>query len=269
MLHALSLYRRLILIHIRSQMQYRTAFLFDVLATGLITLLGFATLALVLQRFGSVGGWRLAEVAFLYGMIELSYGTMDMVFTGFDPDRFSPAVRFGRFDQLLLRPVNLTLQVLGSDFILRRVGRILQGGAVLGLALYWLEVDWTVGKLLYLPAIFIGLVAFFGGLSIFGAALTFWTIERIEAVHILTSGGAEMMSYPMHIYPGWLKGFFTYILPAIFLLYYPALYFMDKPSPLAFPFPPQLLPLLAGLVVLGAGLGFWNYGLRFYQSTGS
>jgi ABC-2 type transport system permease protein len=267
--HSIHLYLRLISVQVRSQMQYRASFLLDVVSTALITLLGFASLAFVFHRFESIAGWSLAEVAFLYGCVELAFGLMDMIFSGFDPQNFGRQVRLGFFDQIMLRPASLTLQVLGSEFVLRRLGRIFQGGAVLVLALYWLEFSWTLEKLLYLPLVLLGQVCFFGGLFIIGATLSFWTVDSLEAVNIFTYGGAEMIAYPMHIYPDWLRHFFTFFLPAIFLNYYPALYFLDKSDPFNLPsFAPFLAPA-AGLAVLLAGLVFWKFGIRSYQSTGS
>ena len=94
-------------------------------------------------------------------------------------------------------------------------------------------------------------------------------MQRVEAINIFTYGGAEMMSYPMHIYSQWMRRFFTYVLPAIFLVYYPALYVMDKPDPLHFPaFAPFLSPL-AGASVMLASLVFWRFGVRHYESTGT
>lgn len=265
----LSVYRRLLGIQVRSQLHYRVAFLFDVLATALITTLGFGTLALVLQRFGTVAGWSLPEMAFLFGLVESAYGSMDMLFSGFDPQVFGQHVRRGTFDQLLLRPLSLTLQVLGSEFVLRRVGRILQGAAIFGYALANLEIHWTPFKALYLPLVFASLVCFFGGLSIVGATLSFWTVEALEVVNIFTSGGNEMISYPMHIYQDWLRRFFTFVIPAIFLNYYPALFFLGKPDPLGMPgFAPFLAPVV-GLGALLLSLAFWRFGIRHYQSTGT
>lgn len=267
--HSINLYRKLISVQIRSQMQYRASFVLDVIATATITLLGFASLAFVFDRFGSIAGWTLPEVAFLYGMVELAFGLMDMIFSGFDPQHFGRQVRLGFFDQIMLRPASLTLQVLGSEFVLRRLGRILQGGAVLALAFAWLEVPWTPAKLLYLPVVLLGQVCFFGGLFITGATLSFWTVESLEAVNIFTYGGAEMISYPMHIYSDWMRRFFTYILPAIFLNYYPALFFLEKSDPFHAPPWASFLAPLAGLAVLLAAQAFWNFGVRYYQSTGS
>ena len=269
-MHApLDLYRRLIATQMRAQMQYPVAFWFDLFTTGLITTLSFGSLALILQRFEGIGGWTLGEVAFLYGMVEMAFGVMDMLFSGFDPPYFARYVRLGQFDQLLLRPVNVTLQVLGSRLEIRRLGRIGQGLVIFCVALALTKVRWTLVKLLYLPVVFISLVSFFGGLFIVGATITFWTVESIEVINILTYGGNEMIAYPMHIYRDWMRRFFTIIVPAIFLNYYPALYFLDKPDPFNLPgFAPFLAPV-AGLGTLALALAFWGFGIRHYTSTGS
>ncbi len=269
MRHTIAVYRHLLGIQIRSQLQYRAAFLLEVLASVVINGMFFLSLALVLQRFESLGGWGLGEIAFLYGMVDTAFATMDAIFSGFDPGFFGRWIRLGTFDQLMLRPVNLTVQVLGSRFVVRRLGRLLQGIAIFVLALTILEVHWTLLKVLFLPLVLMGMVAFFGGLFIIGATITFWTVESIEVVNIFTYGGSEMISYPMHIYPGWLRTFFTYIVPAIFLNYYPALYFLDRPDPLGLPtWAPAMAPVV-GFGVLGLALLFWRFGVRYYQSTGT
>lgn len=263
------LYRRLVAYEVRSQMQYRVPFLLDSLASFMATFISFATLALILQRFENIAGWRLGEVAFLYGMVETAFGIMDMLFSGFDPPSFGRRVRLGTFDQMLLRPVSITLQVFASNIQMRRLGRIAQGILVLGVAISLLDIHWTALKLIYLPVILASMVVFFGGLFVIGATITFWTVESIEAINILTYGGSEMMAYPMSIYPVWMRRFFTFVVPAIFLNYYPALYILDKPDPFNLPSWAVFLSPVAGLAVLLAGLIFWHYGIRHYQSTGT
>lgn len=264
-----AVYRRLIAIQMRAQLQYRAAFVLEVLSTGITLFLFFASIAFVLQRFGTLGGWTLGELAFLWGTVEFAFGLMDMIFSGFDPANFGKYVRQGLFDQLLLRPVSITTQVLGSEFILRRLGRIAQGVVIFSFALTLADIHWTVGKVLYLPLIIAGLVCFFGGLFMIGATISFWTVESLEAINILTYGGTEMMAYPMHIYPDWLRRTFTYIVPAIFLNYYPALYFLGKPDPFGLPPVFFFISPLVGAGVLGGALLFWRYGIQHYQSTGT
>ncbi|MFQ5592952.1 MAG: ABC transporter permease [Anaerolineae bacterium] len=266
---SVDIYRRLISVEIRGQLQYRLAFLFDLFATALITTVEFGTLALIFQRFENIGGWTLGEVAFLFGMVETAFGTMDLLFSGFDPSFFGQQVRRGSFDQLLIRPINITVQVLGSKLLIRRLGQVAQGGVILGIAFRLLDIHWTVAKLVYLPMVVVSQVCFFAGLFIIGSTITFWTVESIEVVNIFTYGGNEMISYPMHIYQDWIRRFFTFVVPAIFLNYYPALFFLDKPDLFHMPaFAPFLAPV-AGLGVLGVALAFWRFGIRHYQSTGS
>jgi ABC-2 type transport system permease protein len=267
--HTLGSYFRLLGAQMRSQLQYRVSFLLDVFSTAFFTITEFGALALVLTRFETIDGWTLAEVAFLYGLVELSFGLMDMLFAGFDPTFFGQGVRKGTFDQFLLRPVPIIWQVLSSDLTLRRIGRILLGIVIFVAALRFNDLDWTLVKVIYLPFVVMGMVLFFGGLFMIGSSITFWTIEAIEAVNILTYGGSFLISYPMSIYQEWLRRIFTFVIPAIFLNYYPALYFLDKPDPFNFPFVAHFLAPVAGAVVFALALVFWRFGLEHYQSTGS
>jgi ABC-2 type transport system permease protein len=269
MRHAFFLYRRLIGVQIRSQMAYRGPFFMELLGVGLITTLEFASLALVFERFENLGGWSLGQVAFLYGMAELSFGIMDLIFSGFDPDNFGLRVRRGGFDQLLLRPINITLQVLGSEFVLRRLGKIAVGAGIFATALQLNAIAWTPAKIALALLTVVSQVCFFGGLFVTGATITFWTLESIEVVNIFTYGGSYMIAHPMHVFPDALRRFFTYVIPAALINYYPALYILDLPDPFGLPaFTPFLAPL-AGLGVLAAALAFWRFGINHYQSTGT
>jgi len=266
---ALTFLRKMVSIHFRSQMSYRASFVFEFLGTLTVGILEFATFALVLPRFEHIGGWGLGEVAFLAGVVNLSFGLMDMVFSGFDPGRFGRHVRLGQFDQLLLRPVNITLQVLGSEFVLRRIGRILVGISILAFSFTLIEVDWTPEKFLVLAFAILGQIGFFGSLFMVGSTITFWTVESIEVMNVFTYGGSEMISYPMHIYPNFLRRFFTFILPAMFLNYYPAIYILELPDPLGMPGFAHWLSAPVGLLMLLVARVVWHFGIRQYQSTGT
>ncbi len=263
------LYRRLLGATLRSMMQYRVSFAMQLVSASLITFVEFAALVLVLQRFDGVGGWSIGEVAILYGLVAASFKLVETVASGFDPHDFGDNVRLGRFDQVLLRPAGLFTQVLASKFDLHRIGQVAEGLAILAIGMALSGVDWTPAKLAYLPVVFIGQMAFFFGLYLIGSTVTFWTVDAIEAMNMLTYGGQEMMSYPMHIYQPWLRRTFTYIVPAIFLNYYPALYLLDRTDPLGMPVWSPFAAPVVGLAVLALAMRFWRFGLRHYQSTGS
>ncbi|MBG0770414.1 MAG: ABC-2 family transporter protein, partial [Anaerolineaceae bacterium] len=79
----------------------------------------------------------------------------------------------------------------------------------------------------------------------------------------------EVMSYPMHIFPRPIRMLFTYVVPAILLSYYPAIFILGKTDPLGAPaFVSFLAPVTAAVMFLLAQR-FWHFGIRNYQSSGS
>lgn len=267
------LYFRLLRAQVRSQLNSPVSFALDVLATTLLTLAEFSAFALVMQRFPHLGGpgaagWSLGEVALLYGMAELGFATMDLLFGGFDAPNLSALVRRGGLDMLLLRPASLTLQVFGSDFSLRRVGRMLLGVGILVWAGQLHPLLWTPEKALLLLLSLVGLVLFFGGLFMVGGTLTFWTTENVEAMNIVTYGGKTLISYPLSIYDEWLRRA-ALVIPVGLLSFPPILVVLGRPFPPGLPHWTAYVSPLVGLAFLGLGMAFWRFGLRYYQGTGS
>jgi ABC-2 type transport system permease protein len=269
MLENLTLYRRLLGANIKSQMQYRTSFVLDVFSTALFTLTEFGAFVLVFSQFSSLGGWSLVQVMLLYGMVEFGFGIMDMVFAGFDPPFFGNLIRKGTLDQLLLRPRGLVLQIFGADFTLRRIGRIFLGACILGYALAVNPIVWNLEKALLVLLAVLGMIFYFGALFLVGASIQFWTVESSEAMNVFTYGGGYMMSYPMNIYPEWMRVVFTFIVPAALMNFYPALYVLDKPDPFGLPSGTAFLSPVAGVAMFALALAFWRFGLKHYQSTGT
>jgi ABC-2 type transport system permease protein len=269
MLKSFKMLYRLLRNQIKSQLQYPVSFLMEALSSAAILGFYFVAFALTLNRFGHISGWTVGEVAFIWGITESSFGLMDMLFSGFDYDTFAPMVRKGQFDQLLLRPVNITLQVLGSSFILRRLGRIFEGMIIFIYGLTLIDVMWTFEKIVYIPIIMVSQVLFFGSLFIIGTTTTFWTTERLEILNIFTYGGSEIMSYPMHIFPRAIRVLFTFVVPAIFLSYFPAVFILDKADPLNAPRIASFLAPVIALIMFWLAIRFWHFGIRNYQSTGS
>lgn len=269
MRRTLALYFTLISVQIRSQMEYRVSFFMDLISTMLLNGSYFLALALILERFGNIAGWTLGDLAFIAGLSEMGFSLMDMLFSGFDPDSFSQNVRLGKFDQMLLRPVNISLQVFSSKFLVRRLGRFIEGAIIFGAAISLANLHWTLAKVLYLPVVLMSIVAGMGALFVMGGTLIFWTVQPVEVVNIVTYGGNELMSYPMSIYPGWIRNFFTYVIPLVFLNYLPALYFLDKPGVLNFAPVFSFAAPFAAALMLFLALKFWDFGVKHYQSTGT
>lgn len=115
------------------------------LAAGLIVALEVAGSVLLLDRFGSIGGWRPAEVVLLFGLAFAAQGLALTFGNSLETDKMSQLVRRGTFDQVLTRPVSPLGWVVASYVDTRFVGRLLAGVAAVVWAAGRAGVAWTPG----------------------------------------------------------------------------------------------------------------------------
>ncbi|HZJ64384.1 MAG TPA: ABC-2 family transporter protein [Kofleriaceae bacterium] len=268
MLHgALALYVHYAKVSIRSQLQYRASVVMGTVGVCMITATEFIAVWALFDRFRQLRGWTLPEIALFYGMISISWALCDAVGRGFDA--FGAMVKTGGFDRVLLRPRSTVFQLLAQDLVLRRIGRLAQGGAVLGYAIAAGAIDWTPGRVALLTgAIACGVCAFLG-LQICQATSTFWTVEGLEVWNAFTHGGLLMSQYPVSIYRSWFRGVFTYAIPLACVNYFPGLAILGRPDPLGTPSVLGWVAPLAGPAFLVVSLQLWRIGVRHYRSTGS
>lgn len=261
------LYLRYMGVSIRSQMQYRASFVMSAIGQFLLTGAEFLALWALFDRFGSLEGWSLAEVALLYGMANVAFAIADAFSRGFDA--FHRQVKSGEFDRLLLRPRSTALQIAASEVQLMRIGRLAQGAVVLAWAASALDVAWTPARFGLLLAALLGGACLFIGLFVIQATAAFWTTEGLELMNTLTYGGVETTQYPISIYADGFRRFFTFVIPLACMNYFPALAITGHPDPLGYPaWVPWISPLV-GVAFLTVSLQIWRVGVRHYTSTGS
>jgi ABC-2 type transport system permease protein len=264
---ALALYFRLVAQSLRAQLSYRASFVAYLFAAFLATGGEFAAMYLAFRRFGSLGGWRLQDAALLYGIVGTGLALADMLTTGFD--NHGESVRRGDFDRVLLRPRGTVLQLFGKELTLRRAGRVLQALLVLGWSIHELEHGLSFAKVYLLVTAVLATVCIFVALWIVQATIAFWTVQTQEMMNVLTYGGCDAGSHPVHIYDKWLRRLFLGIVPIASVSYFPALVLLGRADPFTnSAVLPYLAPLL-GPLFLAAALGFWRLGVRHYTSTGS
>jgi ABC-2 type transport system permease protein len=109
----------------------------------------------------------------------------------------------------------------------------------------------------------------FLGLWIVQAALTFFSVESLEAMNVLTYGGAELTQYPFFIYGAWLRAIFVAAAPIALTTYFPCLALLDKQDPLGTSRLFQCCAPCVGPIFLWATFAVWRLGVRRYTSTGS
>ncbi len=266
----MSLYRRLIAMQIRGQMQYKVALTIEVLSYGILIGIEFIALILYFGPFPTLLGWHVGEVVLLSAVTSIGFGLAELFGSGID--NFDVIIRQGDFDRLLLRPATALMQVSTTQFSLRRLGRISVGLVSFVFSLFLLrtlDLFWTPLKILSL-VLGVGSSAFiFVAILLLGATLCFWTIETTELTNILTYGGREMLSYPLTIYHQVLQRIFIFIVPLAFGTYIPICYTLGRSLPFGLPGQLAFISPLVALLFALVALFFWRVGVHHYQSSGN
>ncbi len=263
------LYGRYTSISLRGQMQYRASFVMLAFGNLFATATEFAGIVALFTRFGSLRGWRLAEIALFYGMVGMAFAIAEATGRGFDV--FATMIKSGDFDRLLLRPRGTAFQVAAQELQLMRVGRLAQGLVVLLWAMPRVHTAWTPARLALLALSVGGGACLFYGLLVLQATLAFWTVESLEIMNTVTYGGTEVAQYPLSIYNPWFRRFFTFVVPLACINYIPARVLLpDAPAThSAAPLWAAWLAPFVGMAFLAVTLQVWNVGVRHYRSTGS
>ena len=259
----MKLYFKYFLIHLKSQMQYKTSFFLTLFGQFLSSFSMLVGIWFMMSRFSKVEDFTFAEILLCFGTVLLAFSAAECFARGFDT--FSSVISNGEFDRILVRPRNEIFQVLASKIEFTRLGRLVQAVLVFCYALPASGVHWTADRILTLLLMLLCGTAVFSGLFVVYAAFCFFTIEGLEFMNIFTHGGKELGSYPLDIYgsPA-LIYFFTFLVPLACAQYYPFLYLTGRSDSILY-----LLSPLWTLVFLGAVLFFWKIGVKHYQSTGS
>lgn len=260
----MKLYLKYMSILFKCQMEYRASFFLLSIGQFFVPFTVFLSIIFFFQRFPSIAGWSLYEVALCYSIIHIAFSISECFARGFDA--FSSTVVNGDFDRILLRPRKTILQVLGSKFEFSRIGRLAQSIIVLIFSLSHLNLNWDFYKILTILLMIISGIFIFTGIYMLGAAFSFWTIEGLEVINILTDGGREMAQYPLNIYKEWVRKFFTFVIPFGTVNYLPLMFILDKTKGNEFIY--MLTPLLGLLFIFPCTI-IWNIGVKHYKSTGS
>jgi ABC-2 type transport system permease protein len=260
---SLLIYRKLIGARIRSEWQYRAAFVMTTVMQLASAFLTFAGIAVLFHNVPRLAGWSLAEVGLLYGMAETSFNVADTFASQVERAEFH--IRAGSFDSFLIRPLGPLLQLCAGEFAYRRLNKIVHAVVILAIAATRLAIPWDLVHGAVLLATIVTGAVIFGALWVIYCSVAFWTVSSSEFVYAAVTGGEVASQYPLDVFGGWLRRWFTAVMPIAFVAYYPARWLLGRGAPTA-----MLLagPLVAITLSIAARL-VWRAGIRHYRGTGS
>jgi ABC-2 type transport system permease protein len=253
----------------RADMQYRLSFALRI-AAGCVSLLGDVFVLWALERrFGSIGGWTIGPLMFLYGTSSLAFRISD-AFLGGAVEKSGELVRTGELDSMLTRPVGLLWQLAGEGFAVRRVFQLLSVIPFLVLGLTYSDIDWSLLTVGALMVIVVNATVVFGSIFTIVNTLSFWSPNTTEIGNAFTYGGATAAQFPLHVLDGWIRAITFSVVPVAFPVYVPSFLVLEGvPNPLGINDPQGLLSLLTGIPLALCARVVWRAGVRHYGSTGS
>ena len=259
---AVKLYLRFISIQIRSMMQYKKSFMMTSLGQFLASFNAFVGIHFLFSRFHSVAGYTYSDVLLCFSIVLMEFSLAECVARGLDS--FSKLVRQGTFDRIMTRPRSEILQILGNNFELTRIGRMIQALIVFVYGTMQAEIDWNFIRVMTIIVTVLCGAAVFSGIFLINAALCFFTMEGLEVINIFTDGAREYGQYPIDVYGKRMMKYCTFVIPYSLVQLYPLKYLTGRSDNTLYAFLP-----LAALLFLVPCYDLWRFGVRKYKSSGS
>ncbi len=255
---------RLVWIHLRlgvlNELQYRTNLVVQVIQSfvGLATaLLG---LGVVFSKTDNLAGWTPAELLAIVGVYNLVSGIVNLVV---QPSlvRFMEDVRLGTLDFTLTKPVDTQTLVSVRQVEVWKLIDVFVGLVVIAVAM--VQLGGSIGPaqaLAFVVTLVAGVTIIYSFLLIL-ATCVFWFVKLDNILNIFQSM-YEAGRWPIGIYPPWLRGTLTFLVPIGFAITVPTEGLVGRLS----------LPTLLGAIVLAIALPllarwFWSIGVRHYSGA--
>jgi ABC-2 type transport system permease protein len=222
-----------------------------------------ASLLLLLAVFAhteALGGWQVPQLLALLGVFYLVTGVLGTIVQP-SLQAFIDDVLRGTLDFTLTRPRDAQLLVSIKQVEVWKLVDVGLGLGLLGVAL--VQLDGRVGPVqaaTFVVALSAGLLTMYSCCLLL-AALAFW-FGRMDNVLIVFLSFWEAGRWPVDVYPGWLRGTLTFVVPVAFATTVPA-QALNGQLPVA--------TVLAALAAAGGLLSLsrlvWLRGLRRYSGA--
>src|SRR6266581_1776123 len=216
------------------RLAYKADFFIAFFSSMAATVLGFGFVLVLFSKIPQLQGWSFYEILFLYAFSLVPLGFFNVV--SWNLYEFGDIyIIQGRFDRILLRPVDTLFQVLFEKFRIESLQEVVTGLLVIYVSVFLILT-----------------------------AVSFWFEDRVGIVppvfNMLTFG-----RYPLTIYNVFIQFMLSWIIPFGFASFYPTTHFLRRQSFATYFY---LVPVVAAVFSALAVL-VWNKGVENYSSTGS
>lgn len=245
------------------RLEYKADFFIAFFSSMAATVLGFGFVLVLFTKIPKLQDWSFYEILFLYGFSLIPLGFFNVV--SWNLYQFGDIyIIQGKFDRIMLRPVDTLFQVLFEKFRLESLQEVITGSVVVAISVKHLHVPWPASDYLWFILMVASGALIYLAVFLMLTAVSFWFEDRVGIVppvfNMLTFG-----RYPLTIYNVFIQFMLSWIIPFGFASFYPTTHFLGRTSFNTYFY---LVPVVAASFFMLA-LIVWNRGVENYSSTGS
>lgn len=240
-------------LNLSAAMEYRVAFASQVVGMALNDAIMIFFWYLYFRQFPQVGGWGLADILRLWGVVALAFGLGTALFG--QCVRLATLIANGQLDYYLALPKDTLLHVLVS-----RMSVSAWGDVAFGVVAFLLAGDLRPVSLVLFALFAVTSCAVFVAYHVLVGSLAFW-LGNSEAVGSQASASLmNFATYPGSIFHGWVKLLTFTLIPAALIGHLPVA-LLRRFDPLVFL---GVVGFALGITLLS--IAVFRLGLRRYAS---
>ena len=240
-------------LNLNAQLEYRGAFLSQVVAMFLNDAVWVVFWALFFTRFPVLRGWNVNDVITVWAIAAAGFGLAYAIFG--NGLQLASLIAQGQLDVWMLYP-----RALLPHMLLGRMTATAWGDALFGYVVYIGFVRPDLTHFLLFVGLSLSVALLFVGFSVLSGSLSFFMGNSAGLTEQWRFAMLTFSTYPAILFEGGVKVLLYTLIPAGFITYLPIQALRELSLVHA------ALALLGALGVLAAGVGVFYYGLRRYES---
>jgi ABC-2 type transport system permease protein len=242
-----------------NELQYRVNLLLQLVNSAITLATGLVAISLVFSHTPELSGWTRGELLVVMGL-HIGVGGVIGALVRPGMSQFMEEIEEGTFDLALTKPADSQLLVSIRSFRIWQLTDVVVGAVVIAYGTS--EVETVSGPRLaaFLAAAAMGVVVLYCLWLVLATAA--FRITRADPIFDIYNGMYQAGRWPVSIYPSWLRGTLTFLIPLAFAITVPAETLAARLGPAS---------LLVGLAVTGAVVAvsrwLWMRSIRHYSGA--
>ncbi|HWV22811.1 MAG TPA: ABC-2 family transporter protein [Thermomicrobiales bacterium] len=260
-MHALTVARTFFRLGLLNFIQYRADFFIAVLNVVISLGTQLIGLQVIFGQTTDLKGWSQNDMIVLVGIHLLVRGLLGLVITP-SMQALMEGVRLGTFDFVLTKPVDSQLLASLQTVVPSSVTYVIFGLAVIAAGMIRLGSALTPGIIaLFIVMMLAGMLIIYSFMLVL-STLAFWFVKLENVLVIFNTMFGNAGSWPITIYPGWLRASLTFVVPVAFAVTIPAESLTGRLT-----WATALGTLVLAAAFVTAARLFWRYALRHYTGA--